>query len=163
LVEGDNPLMMNDYLFKHRLFGLPVFLLLILCSSLPGWARDTERIALVPIERQMGDLTGAIRLEPGGALRVEKIPIADCRLGKAFIDYPVDGQLATSAYHGAVNEYPAHAFTGHQYELNQSNGLHITLADAKGFDAVLFRGDYRGIMYHNGGPILSRRNSKKNL
>ncbi|MDP6037780.1 MAG: hypothetical protein QGG64_04460, partial [Candidatus Latescibacteria bacterium] len=152
---------MNVPLSKHRFFWVPVFLVLILWSNHPGWARDTERVGLVPIEKQMGDLTGAIRLEPGRALRVEKIPVSDCRLGKAFIDYPVDGRLETSAYHGAVNEYPAHAFTGHQYEFNQANGLHITLADAKGFDAVLFRGDYRGIMYHNGKPFYPGATAKK--
>ncbi|MCZ6635789.1 MAG: hypothetical protein O7G87_20525, partial [bacterium] len=109
----------------------------------------------------MGDLDGAIRLEPGRALRVEKVPVSDCRLGKAFIDYPVDGRLETTAYHGAINEYPAHAFTGHQYEFNQANGLHITLADPEGFDAVLFRGDYRGVMYQNGGTFYPGSAAKK--
>lgn len=49
-----------------------------------GWTRDTERVELVPLEKQLGGLSGAIRLEPGRALRVEKVPVADCRLGKAF-------------------------------------------------------------------------------
>ena len=133
-----------------------VFLFTVLCL-LPrtGWTRDTERWLLIPPDRQMGSgsTDGAIRLEAGRALCVEKVRVADCRLGKAFIDYPVDGRLDTSAYHGAVNEWPAHAFTGHQYEFNQGNGLHITLADAKGFDAVLFRGDFRGLMYRDAAPF----------
>ena len=146
---------------RHRFLSVFVALLFILFSYQSGFARNTERITLVPIERQMGDLTSAIHLEPGRALRVEKIPISDCRLGKAFIDYPIDGRLETNAYHGAVNEYPAHSFTGHQYEFNKGNGLHITLADSTGFDAVLFRGDYRGVMYHNGGPFYPGETATK--
>ncbi len=110
---------------------------------------------LVPIEKQIsGDhLDGAIRLEPGRALRVEKARVSDCRIGKGFIYYPVDGRLDTRNYNNGWGEHPSWAYSGTQYEFNEANGLHITLADADGFDAVLFRGDYRGVMYQDAGDF----------
>jgi len=148
----------------NRALALTLLLLLgVLRSAHPAWARGTTRAMRVPIEKQMSPdhLDGAIRLEPGRALQVEKVPVSDCRLGKAFIHYPVDGRLETSAYHGALNEWPAQSFTGNQYEFNRANGLHIILADDKGFDAVLFRGDLRGVMYQDAGPFYPGPAAKK--
>ena len=141
------------------------FLLVVACSAHPAWARgnDSSQAALVSIETHLsgGRLDGAIRLEPDRALRVEKVPVSDCRVGKAFIHYPVDGRLETRNYNNGVCEYPGWAYSGNQYEFNQANGLHITLADADGFDAILLRGDYRGVMYQDGGPFYPGSAARK--
>ena len=137
----------------------------------PGWAQEGERpeghdstpAELISIEEQMsgGHLDGAIRLEPGRALRVEKVRVSDCRVGKGFIHYPVDGRLDTRNYNNGWGEHPSWAYSGTQYEFNEANGLHITLADAEGFDAVLFRGDYQGIMYQDAGDFYPGPEAKK--
>ena len=148
----------------HRRLRLVLTLLLVLSfPAHPGWASDIARWLLDPVEKQMSadHLDDAIRLEPGRALRVEKVPVSDCRVGKGFIHYPVDGRLETRNYNNGLGEYPGWAYSGTQYEFNQSNGLHITLADADGFDAILFRGDYRGVMYQNGGPFYPGPAAKK--
>ena len=141
------------------------FLLVALCAAHSSWAWErAPRTGHVSLEKQMsGDhLDGAIRLEPGRALRVEKVPAYDCRVGRGFIHYPIDGRPDTRHYHSKVfKEYPSVIYSGTQYEFNQSNGLHITLADDKGFDAVLFRGDYRGIMYQDGGDFYPGPAAKK--
>ena len=124
---------------------------------------DSTQAELISIEEQMsGDhLDGAIRLEPGRALRVEKVPVSDCRVGRGFIHYPVDGRLDTRNYNNGWGEHPSWAYSGTQYEFNEANGLHITLADAQGFDAILFRGDYRGVMYQDAGNFHPGPEAKK--
>ena len=131
------------------------------CPARPGWAQSQAE--LVSTEKLIGGghLGGAIRLEPGRALRVKKVGVADCRVGKGFIYYPVDGRLDTRNYNNGWGEHPSWTYSGTQYEFNQANGLHVVLADSFGFDAVLFRGDYRGVMYQDAGPFYPGPDAKK--
>ncbi len=128
----------------------------------PG-GHDSTQAELISIEEHMsgGHLEGAIRLAPGRTVRVEKVPVSDCRVGRGFIHYPVDGRLDTRNYNNGWGEHPSWVYSGTQYEFNEANGLHITLADAKGFDAVLFRGDYRGVMYQDAGDFYPGPGAKK--
>ena len=92
----------------------------------------------------------AIAVEPGAATVVEKLPVADCRNLRGFLGTPVDGTTRSRGWGGQVWEYnqsAAGAGTGYQYR--GSDGLHVTLADRRGFNALLIRGGARVKLYRD--------------
>jgi len=128
-----------------------------------GWAQR-ELIKEIGIEDQMGSrsVEGAIPLEPGEVLHIQKVPVVDCRIGRGFSYAPVDGRIDTRWYRDRMGEYPCESwYTAVYYDLNQSNGLHITLADEDGFDALIIRGTFRGAMYRDGRPFIPGDKAKK--
>ncbi len=75
---------------------------------------------------------------------VEKVTVEDCRALRGFVIAPVDGRLNSVRWDGGIWEYNmpgAGAGVGYAYRNN--DGLHITLADNKGVDAILVRGGAR--------------------
>src|SRR5438067_512800 len=72
---------------------------------------------------------------------VTKIRVTDCRAVRGFTGAPVDGTEKSASWDGKVWEYPMpDCGAGVGYGYNGGDGLHITLADDKGFNAVLVRG-----------------------
>lgn len=78
---------------------------------------------------------------------IQKVPVADCRVVRGFVGAPVDGSVHSWDYSGRVAEYPARASDGVQYRFLGNDGVHLTLADARGFDLVVLRGGARTRMY----------------
>jgi len=78
---------------------------------------------------------------------VKKVPVEDCRVVRGFLGTPVDGSVRSWDYRGRVSEYPHTASDGVVYSYNNNDGLHITLADDDGFDAVVLRGGAATRMY----------------
>ena len=81
---------------------------------------------------------------------VKKLIAADCRALKGFIGTPVDGTTQSRDWSGSVWEYNqrgAGAGVGYAYQGN--DGLHISLADKGGFNAVLIEGGARVKLYRD--------------
>lgn len=92
----------------------------------------------------------AVPLRPGGLTIVRKLPVADCRALRGFIISPVDGRLFSYNWNMQVWEYGmggAGAGVGYRYRNN--DGLHITLADEGGVDAVQSRRGARVKLYRD--------------
>ena len=95
----------------------------------------------------------AIPLASGPAT-IEKVAVTDCRVLRAFVGEPVDGCVRSMNYNGRVAEYPARGVgAGINYRYNRNDGLHLTLADDKGFDAVVLRGGARTDLFANVSDI----------
>ncbi|MFN3420431.1 MAG: hypothetical protein ACK40X_01725 [Armatimonadota bacterium] len=90
-----------------------------------------------------------IAVQANGALTIfEKVLVEDCRALRGFIVAPIDGRLDSVRWDGGVWEYNmpgAGAGVGYAYRNN--DGLHITLADSNGVDAILVRGGAKGKVY----------------
>ncbi len=72
---------------------------------------------------------------------VEKVLAEDCRAVRGFVIAPIDGKTDSPRWDGGVWEYNmpgAGAGVGYAYRNN--DGLHITLTDTNGVDALLVRG-----------------------
>ena len=88
--------------------------------------------------------TRALRVPGGVTFAISKLAVADCRVVRAFVGAPVDGCTRTLRYTKSVAEYPARGVGPDvDYSYNNNDGLHITLADDQGFDAVVLRGGAR--------------------
>ncbi|MCS7187652.1 MAG: hypothetical protein RMK89_11965, partial [Armatimonadota bacterium] len=84
----------------------------------------------------------------GAPVIAEKVLVEDCRALRGFIISPIDGRLDSVRWDGGVWEYNmpgAGAGVGYHYRNN--DGLHVTLADANGVDAILVRGGARCKVY----------------
>lgn len=114
-----------------------------------GGPEELRRSRPIPCDQwKPANAEGALPLKPNQALLVKKVPVIDCRIGRAFVHQPVDGRLDSRAYSGLINEYPFR-----MYEFNDSNGLHLTLADEEGFDAVIIRGGFLGRIFRDAGAF----------
>jgi hypothetical protein len=83
----------------------------------------------------------AIPIKSGEAISVTKLMVSDCRSVRGFIIAPVDGTLKSTQWDGGTWEYNAPgAGAGVGYRYFNNDGLHITFADDKGFNAVVVRG-----------------------
>jgi len=136
---------------------------MVILAGRVGWAQR-NLIKEIGIEDQMGSrsVEGAIPMAPGEVLHIQKVPAVDCRIGRGFFCGPVDGRLDTRTYRDRIGEYPCDSwYSAVNYDLNQSNGLHITLADEDGFDALIIRGTFRGAMYRDGRPFIPGDKAKK--
>ncbi|MEN6544642.1 MAG: sugar-binding protein [Armatimonadia bacterium] len=90
----------------------------------------------------------AIALPAGKPLRVQKAIVTDCRALRGFVGAPVDGRLASYNWDMAKWEYnQGGAGAGVGYGYRNNDGLHVTLADKKGVDAVQIREGVRVKMY----------------
>jgi len=148
--------------------------LAVLAAALtPSLAPAGESAPAVPIPAQigLGNIEGAIPLQPGRPLRVEKLIVRDCRVVRGFLHAPVDGRLDTRHYAGGVKEYPDFGGDGVHYEYNKGDGIHVWLADRDGFDAVLVRGGYLGKLFRDtdaldgpgAGALLTAVESRDNV
>ncbi|MFC1714603.1 hypothetical protein ACFL6S_13130 [Candidatus Poribacteria bacterium] len=82
---------------------------------------------------------------------VEKVLVEDCRALRGFIASPVDGRLDSPRWDAGVWEYKQRgAGAGVGYDYNNNDGLHITLADNDGVDALLVRGGAKATLYGDG-------------
>jgi hypothetical protein len=98
-----------------------------------------------------------IALPPGEGVVLHKVAVADCRAVRGFIGNPVDGSVHSWNYSGRPQEYPQTASDGVVYSFNHNDGLHLTLADGEGFDAVVLRGGARGRLYADAGDLTEPR------
>ena len=133
--------------FRLALARLTAGGLLFLC----GAAAAQEAGPAVPLADQLGfaNPRGALLLEPGTTLCVKKLLPSDCRMVRVFIPNPIDGRLDSRHYGNSIVEFPRGGAEGAAYEYNGGDGIHIRLADRRGFDAVLIRGGYQGRMYRD--------------
>ena len=136
--------------FRNTEGALPACLAVAMITSLALAAEPAVQLA---DQIGLGNRDGAIPLEPGKATVVKKVGVEDCRAVRAFIHYPIDGRLDTRHYHNRIREYPNTSGDGANYEYNHNDGVHIRLADDKGFDAVLVRGGYKGTMYRDSNAL----------
>lgn len=105
---------------------------------------------LAVVEEPPADPGPAIPLQPGEWTVVTKLPVADCRALKGFIGSPVDGSLESWDWSGKSWEYNQRgAGAGVGYAYRGNDGLHITLADKGGFNALLIRGGARAKLYRD--------------
>jgi hypothetical protein len=84
----------------------------------------------------------AIPITPGGEPWViTKVRVTDSRAVRGYTGAPVDGSLKSGSWDGKTWEYPMpDAGAGVKYLHNDGDGLHLTLADDQGFNAVVVRG-----------------------
>jgi hypothetical protein len=66
---------------------------------------------------------------------------------------PIDGSVHSRDYRGTVREYPKAASDGVGYAYNNNDGVHLTLADDDGFDAVVLRGGAKTRLYVETGSL----------
>ncbi len=81
---------------------------------------------------------------------VSKLLVTDCRALRGFILAPVDGRLDSvnwNADRWEYNQPGAGAGVGYRYHNN--DGLHITLADRRGVDAIQIRGGAKCNVYRD--------------
>ena len=85
-------------------------------------------------------LVALLAQAPDGPVVLRKLAVADCRILRGFSGEPVDGTLKSSDHwYGRVREYPKQA-GAYGWSYNNADGLHITLAEDRGFDVVVLRG-----------------------
>jgi len=83
-------------------------------------------------------------------LTVKKIRATDCRAVRGFVGGPIDGSLDSRGWNAQVWEYNKRgAGAGVGYNYMGNDGLHITLADEAGFNAIVVRGGVRAKVYHD--------------
>jgi len=91
---------------------------------------------------------------------VEKVLVEDCRALLGFIASPVDGRLDSPRWDAGVWEYNQRgAGAGVGYDYNNNDGLHITLADDNGIDAMLVRGGAKAVIYGDGAQYDNPANA----
>lgn len=115
---------------------------LIIIGNTAGLGAGTVYIADLTVREDVRlDADGpAIPLRAGRPVTVAKVPVIDCRALRGFVVAPIDGRLHSWNWNMDEWEYGmggAGAGVGYRYRNN--DGLHITLADDKGVDAVQIR------------------------
>jgi hypothetical protein len=99
-------------------------------------------------------------------LKVEKVPVKDCRAALGFTVHPVDGRVDSRGY-GPRHQYAEwpfrRSFTAVSYGIiyyhkkSMADGLHIKLGDEKGFNALLVRSHegFKGSLRKNNSKLSS--------
>ncbi|MHC4871938.1 MAG: CARDB domain-containing protein, partial [Planctomycetota bacterium] len=101
----------------------------------------------------IANLDGVINLKPGRGVTLEKVEAVDCRTLTAFIHNPADGRTDSRGYSNNRLEYPFTSGGYARFDAYDNPPLHVKLADNKGFDAILMRGDFRGKLYSGAGLL----------
>lgn len=112
---------------------------LIIIGSLAGYGEGEVRIAQLRVVQDVNtEADGpAIPVVPAGRTVIKKLLVTDCRVVRGFVTSPVDGRLRSYDWDVNVWEYGmAGAGAGVGYAYRNNDGLHITLADREGVDAV---------------------------
>ena len=117
-----------------------IFVLVVACLILTASRANQPSVA---------PSASGIQLQPDAAqfVVVKTVPAIDCRAVRGFLGTPVDGSTRSWDYRGRTQEYPKTASDGVVYSYMKNDGLHVTLADDKGFDVVMLRGGARTKMY----------------
>ncbi|MHB9027821.1 MAG: hypothetical protein ACYC9O_03550, partial [Candidatus Latescibacterota bacterium] len=115
----------------------------------------------------VSSVDGPLHLRPGEpSVTLEKVSVADSRAVRGFLGTPVDGSVASWGYRGETCEYPDtgkegyDAGAGVDYSFNGNDGLHLTFADAGGFDLIVLRGGAKTRMYGNNTELVEPRGKK---
>ncbi|MDP6502674.1 MAG: carbohydrate-binding family 9-like protein, partial [Planctomycetota bacterium] len=109
-----------------------------------AWNEDFLKKLTQENEASGGEALFAIPLDGDQPVTIERVAVEDCRVLKAFVGEPVDGCVRSLNYSGSVSEYPGrYVGAGISYRYLNNDGLHITLADDEGFDAVVIQGGAR--------------------
>ncbi|HUT34719.1 MAG TPA: sugar-binding protein [Planctomycetota bacterium] len=126
---------------------------LILVGNTESHGAGEVRIADLRVVREPAvDAFGSpIPVEAGAEPTVvTKLLVADCRALKGFIGSPVDGSTKSWNWNGETWEYNQRgAGGGVGYAYRGNDGLHVTLADKGGFDALLIEGGARVKLYRD--------------
>lgn len=125
---------------------------LIIIGNAEGYGAGEVYLTGLAVVRE-NELTSAgpaIPVKPGETLWVTDVAVTDCRALRGFVGAPVDGRLDSVAWNGSTWEYGArNAGAGVFYDFNNGDGLHVTLADRRGIDAVQIRGGARVKLYRD--------------
>ena len=133
--------------------------LYVLLTPSLGFALEARELGLLP--EPNGDVLGfenpgpVPALPAQGELHIQKVRPADCRVVLGFVHSPVDGRPDSWGYNGVVNEYDDSQgyVDGHWqnicYEFIKDPGVHVTLADDKGFNYLYLRGGFGGRIYRD--------------
>ena len=125
---------------------------LIIVGNTEGLGRGDVFIRSLSVSQDVAyDADGpAIALPAGRAVVVKKVPVTDCRALRGFVVAPVDGRLNSLNWNMDTWEYGMRgAGAGVGYRYRNNDGLHITLADEVGVDAVLIRKGARVKLYRD--------------
>lgn len=120
-------------------------------SSRPGTALLRDLAVVREIQYESAGPRIELRETDAEPTIVEKLLVEDCRALRGFIASPVDGRLDSPRWDAGVWEYnQLGAGAGVGYDYNNNDGLHITLADDNGVDALLVRGGAKAVLYGDG-------------
>ena len=125
---------------------------LIIIGTTESLGAGTVHLADLAVSREASIATSgpAIPLTPGETQRITDIPVTDSRAMRGFVGAPVDGRLDSVAWNGSTWEYGSRsAGAGVYYSFANNNGLHITLGDEDGVDAVQIRGGAKVMLYRD--------------
>ncbi len=125
---------------------------LIIIGNTDGLGAGDVLLADLAVAREASmEASGpAIAVTPGETLTITDIGIEDCRALRGFVGAPVDGRLDSVAWNGSTWEYGApHAGAGVYYDFADGDGLHVTLTDDRGVDAVQIRGGAKVRLYRD--------------
>jgi hypothetical protein len=128
---------------------------LIIIGSTESSKRDTALLRKLAVVQEIQYESAGPRIElrktDTETTVVEKVLVEDCRALRGFIASPVDGRLDSPRWNAGVWEYnQPGAGAGVGYDYHNNDGLHITLADDDGVDALLVRGGARATIYGDG-------------
>lgn len=125
---------------------------LIILGTTEGTGDGRVDIADLRVVRDVSSpATGpAIPVMADAPLTAKKLRVTDCRAVRGFIGTPIDGSLASRGWNGRVWEYKQRgAAVGVGYHYLGNDGLHITLPDKTGFNAIVVRGGVRAKVYRD--------------
>lgn len=131
-------------------------------SSRPGTALLQNLAVVREIQYESAGLRIELRETDAEPTIVEKLLVEDCRALLGFIAAPVDGRLDSPRWDANVWEYNQRgAGAGVGYDYNDNDGLHVTLADDKGIDALLVRGGAKAVIYGDGAQYDNPANASQ--
>jgi len=125
---------------------------LVIIGAADGWEPGTTEVAELQLRELESAAATGPAIRPGERpTRIRRLLVDDCRLSRGFCGNPVDGTTASYGWNAAVWEYGmGGAGAGVGYEWGRNEGVHLTLGEPGGFDAMLIRGGVRAKLYGEG-------------
>jgi hypothetical protein len=130
-----------------RLLIMSAVCLAAVALTVATYAQTKKAPKLVNVRETLPKIEGALiplPLNMDKPYVVTHIPVTDCRAVRGFVGSPIDGTPDSRDYNGRATEYNrGDAGDGVGYYYRKNDGLHITLADRNGVNAIQVRGGIR--------------------